>query len=130
MLRTVAVLFLLLGLATATPVVCLCVPPLVSDAVVARPFEAAGMPAPGSRGGTALGTDAEHPRATVAPTLDAASLISSSMAAAASLVATAAGLPSSAPWRLARSGSIIRLAHPTHRSPGGIAWSPAVPPPR
>jgi uncharacterized membrane protein len=54
----------------------------------------------------------------------------SAAAAVASIVATAAGLPSSAPWRLPRPGVVARLRPTMPGVPGGLSWSPAVPPPR
>jgi hypothetical protein len=153
MFRTVAVLFLLLGLATATPVVCLCAPPFASDTFVyasRRPQPAPATVAvqrvgqepigDGQLGHATATTDravswggagASPVPVSAGPSADAASLISASAAAAvASIVATAAGLPSSAPWRLPRPGVVARL-HPTMPGmPGGPSWSPAVPPPR
>ena len=133
MLRTVAVLFLLLGLATATPVVCLCAPPLAPETVVLRLREPAEGPSYQQRDGATVGAVFGYGHASSAgdPALDTASLISASMAAvAASLVATAAGLPSSAPWRLPRPLGVSRTVRPTFPAPAGLAWSPAVPPPR
>jgi hypothetical protein len=140
MLRTIAVLLLLLGLATATPVVCLCLP-----------TEAAGLTA-GARqtapdsagyaervavdlGQTALVADraglAEGSRPTGSSVADAPSLIATSAAAAvAMLVATAAaGLPLLTPWHLPPLSPMQQVASPM-ADPGGPIWSPAPRPPR
>jgi hypothetical protein len=153
MFRTVAVLLLLLGLATATPVVCLCAPPLASytfayashETQPAPPAGAvqhegrlpantgqSGRAAPPADGGVSLVAAGTLPRlASADPVADSASLISASAAAAvASIVATAAGLPSSAPWRLPRPGVVARLRQTLPTTPRGLSWSTAVPPPR
>src|SRR5688572_11490347 len=117
MLRTVAVLLLLLGLATATPVVCLC-----------APSEGAGWMA-GVQHPDGYGIALQGPGNSVAdPDLRGQSLLATSAAAVvASLIATAAGLPSSAPWRfplpLAERWRPVPL-----RVPGGLARAPTVPP--
>jgi hypothetical protein len=119
MLRTLAIFLLLLGLATATPIVCLCAPPLAAG-IAAVTHDEAFM---------AAGTQPLLPASGVSA--DTARLISSSAAAAvASIVATAAGLPSSAPWRLPRPGVVTRLLPLAQSTLAGLAWSPAVPPPR
>jgi hypothetical protein len=123
MLRTFAVLMLLLGLATATPVVCLCAPTVAAaDAAgvtAARDGfvpDGAGLP---ERGG-----------ATGARTADAPSLMATSaVAVVASLVATAGGLPTATPWQPPLP--VISRWVPTRLAvPSGPAWSPSVPPPR
>ena len=121
MFRTIAVLLLLLGLATATPVVCLC-----------APSEAAGLAA-------GLTSRADRLNASgfitsdVAPAsgpTDAPGLLATSAAAVvASLIATAGGVPAAAPWRLP-SPALIRWLPMPATVPPGPAWSPAVPPPR
>ena len=138
MFRTVAVILLLLGLATATPVVCLCAPPPALGAFAYARHEM--QPAndgrfsrsvDADRGVSLIAWGAPAGLATNGPADDAARLISSSAAAAvASIVATAAGLPSSAPWRLPRPGIVARLRLTMPSAPGGPSWSPAVPPPR
>ena len=113
MFRTFAVILLLLGLATATPVVCLC-----------APSEAAGLASHVDASGTAT---SERSAASAA---DAPSLVATSVAAVvASLVATAGGVPSARPWQLPQP-AIVRWLPPADVLPLGPAWSPAVPPPR
>jgi hypothetical protein len=115
MIRTLAVLLLLLGLATATPVVCLC-----------APSEAAGIAA-GLPASTAL--DGAAP-SEAASTADPRSLVATSAAAVvASLVAAAGGLPAVTRWQLPRP-MVARRLPPTVTMPPGPARSPAVPPPR
>jgi hypothetical protein len=105
MLRTIAVLLLLLGLATATPVVCLC-----------APSDVAGLSVPATTGASSAA--------------DTPSLIAASAAAVvASLVATAGGLPSMTPWQ-PPTQALIRWTPTLLSVPAGPAWSPAVPPPR
>jgi hypothetical protein len=123
MLRTFAVLLLLLGLATATPVVCLCAPTVaaadVAGLTVARDgfvLDGTGLP--------------ERIGAAGARTADAPSLVATSAAAVvASLVATAGGLPTATPWQPPLP-VISRWVPLGLTVPGGPAWSPAVPPPR
>src|SRR6478609_2328917 len=119
MLRTVAVLLLLLGLATVTPVVCLC-----------APSEAAGLMA-GVRQPDQDGAGIERDRigrlstATGDPTL----LAMSAAAVVASLVATAAGVRPAAPWQLPIP--LVERWLPVRLPvPGGSAPTPTVPPPR
>jgi hypothetical protein len=119
MLRTLGVLLLLLGLATATPVVCLCAPSEAAGLM-------AGVSRTDARGDRIQGSQDDAPGVhTGAPSLIAAS----AAAAVAMLVATAAGPPSAAPWQLPRPvvGRRLPLMLST---PGGPSWSPAVPPPR
>ena len=116
MFRTLAVLLLLLGLATATPVVCLC-----------APSEAAGLAA-----GLPSHTDTDAVTSSnAASTADARSLVATSAAAVvASLVAAAGGLQAVVTrWQLPRP-LLARRLPPTITMPPGPAWSPAVPPPR
>ena len=118
MIRTFAVLLLLLGLATATPVVCLC-----------APSEAAGLAT-----GLTTRTDASGATPDAASTAsnaaDAPSLVATSAAAVvASLVAAAGGLRPMTPWRLPQPAP-PRWLQPIDSSPVSPAWSPAVPPPR
>jgi hypothetical protein len=114
MLRTLAVLLLLLGLATATPVVCLCAPDGVAG-LIAQPVDRA----------TVAGTD----RAAVAA--DATSLVATSAAAAvASVVPAAAGVPSAAPWQLSQPVSAVRVAPPALSALLGQVWPPDAPPPQ
>lgn len=123
MLRTFAVLLLLLGLATATPVVCLCAPTVAAA-------DAAGLTATRDSivpGGAVI---SERPGASGARTGDAPSLVAASAAAVvASLVATAGGLPTATPWQPPLP-VISRWVPLGLAVPGGPAWSPAVPPPR
>ena len=119
MIRTFAVLLLLLGLATATPVVCLC-----------APSEGAGWMA-GVQHTDGYGSILQGPRnALTDPDTRGPSLLATSAAAVvASLIATAAGLPSSAPWRfpLPQAG---RWRPVPLQVPAGLARPPTVPPPR
>lgn len=124
MLRTIAVLFLLLGLATATPVVCLCTP-TVAASNAAGLSDRVGQSDDGSA--VSLTEDAPFAPARAA---DAPSLIASGAAAVvASLVATAGGVPLARPWQLPHVLA-DRLLHPTLPPLAGLTWSPAVPPPR
>jgi hypothetical protein len=119
MLRTCAVLLLLLGLATATPVVCLCAPTQAAGLM-------AGLRHP-DQDGVSIQTDriGVAEQETSGPSL----LATSAAAVVASLIATAAGLPSGPPWRLQLP--LVARAHPAHlRIPTGPARAPTVPPPR
>src|SRR5436190_3273446 len=119
MLRTLAVLLLLLGLATATPVVCLCVPSASAGLM-------AGVQQQDVRGDRfQRGHDAAPSERANAPNWIAAG----AAAAVATLVATAAGLPSAVPWQLPQP-VVRRRPAPPPTIPGGPSWSPAVPPPR
>ena len=123
MSRTFAVLLLLLGLATATPVVCLCAPSGAALASVTR--QETTSPA-------AFGAilQSRTSASGTAPAADAPSMIAASAAAVvATLIATAGGLPSTAPWRLPRPVTSRQLPS-LLTVPGGPSWSPAVPPPR
>jgi hypothetical protein len=119
MLRTVAVLLLLLGLATVTPVVCLC-----------APSEAAGLMA-GVRQSDRDGAGIERDRIGLPATQpgDPSLLAMSAAAVVASLVATAAGVRPAAPWQLPMPLGVrwlpVRLP-----VPGGSSPAPTVPPPR
>jgi hypothetical protein len=119
MLRTIAILLLLLGLATATPVVCLC-----------APSEGAGWMA-GVQHPDGYGVTPQRPRnAASDPDSRGPSLLATSAAAVvASLIATAAGLPSSAPWRFPLPLAERWRPGPL-RIPSGLALTPTVPPPR
>jgi hypothetical protein len=118
MIRTFAVILLLLGLATATPVVCLC-----------APSEAAGLAAGLRSHADASGT-ATSERSAASAAADAPNLVATSVAAVvASLVATAGGVPSARPWQLPQP-AIVRWLPPADVLPLGPAWSPALPPPR
>ena len=121
MLRTLAVFLLLLGLATATPVVCLCAPSEAAG-LAAGLSSQANQPAPyDSMTGEAPGASS---------VADAPSLVATSAAAVvASLVATAGGVPSATLWQLPRP-ALIRWRPAPMTAPPGPAWSPAVPPPR
>jgi hypothetical protein len=117
MLRTFAVLLLLVGLATATPMVCLCAP----DGVIGLLTQ------------PALSESARGPSTLAGQTVsaDAPSLIAASAAAAVgSVVATAAGLPSAAPWQLPQPGPVARVALPTLAEMIGQVWPPDAPPPQ
>jgi hypothetical protein len=119
MLRTFAVLLLLLGLATATPVVCLC-----------APTQAAGLMA-GLRHTDHDGVSIQTDRTGVAEqeTGGPSLLATSAAAVVAALIATAAGLPSGTPWRLPLP--LAARAYPALlRIPAGPARPPMVPPPR
>lgn len=122
MLRTFAVLLLLLGLATATPIVCLCAP----DGVVGLIAHEA---VPGGVDGAV--TPADGTGSVAAQANDSAGLLASSAAAAiASVIPTAAGVPSSAPWQLAQPASVTRVAPPALDALLGQAWPPDAPPPQ
>jgi hypothetical protein len=117
MLRSFAVLLLLLGLATATPMVCLCAP----DGVI-------GLLAP-----PALAESAGHLADTpgAATSGDGTSVIAASAAAAVgSVIATAAGVPSAAPWQLAQPVAVARVVLPAVAELPGLVWSPDAPPPQ
>jgi hypothetical protein len=119
MLRTFAVLLLLLGLATATPVVCLCAPTQAAGLM-------AGLRQP-DRGGVSIQTDRTGvaEQETSGPSL----LAISAAAVVASLIATAAGVPSGTPWWLPLP--LVARAYPALlRIPTGPARRPTVPPPR
>src|SRR5262245_41667762 len=125
MLRTLAVLLLLLGLATVTPVVCLC-----------APSEAAGLMAGLQRAdaanslGTANSLGQEARAATDDRVASGQSLLATSAAAVvASLVAAAAGLPVAASWRLPLAAG-ARWLPLMLAAPGGLARAPTTPPPR
>ena len=114
MLRTFAVLLLLLGLATATPMVCLCAP----DGVIGLISQPASSEMTTSMAGPSASADAP-------------SLIASSTAAAvSSAVATAAGLPLAAPWQLSQPVSVARIVPPTWSMLLGQIWPPDAPPPQ
>ena len=119
MLRTLAVLLLLLGLATVTPVVCLCAPSEAAGlmAGVQQP-DGTGITIQGVRNGLA------------APDTSAPSLLATSAAAVvASLIAAAAGLRTSAPWQLPLPQP-ARWRPIALRVPLGLVRAPTVPPPR
>ncbi|MGE3271606.1 MAG: hypothetical protein AB7P40_22840 [Chloroflexota bacterium] len=115
MLRTFAVLLLLLGLATATPMVCLC----AEDGMIGLAMQPASVSVDGP------GHSAVPVRESDAPNLIAASVA----AAVSSLIATAAGVPMAAPWQLPQM-TAARLLPPPSTSASGQVWSPALPPPR
>jgi hypothetical protein len=117
MLRTLAVLLLLLGLATATPIVCLCAPDGVAG-MMAQPAHEYGMR---DAGGTA---------SSAGTTASAGLLASSAAAAIASVIPTAAGVPSSTPWQLAQPPSTVRVLPPVLDALLGQAWPPDAPPPQ
>ena len=114
MLRTFAVLLLLLGLATATPMVCLC----AQDGVIGLVSQPAASEMTASMAGPSAATDA--------PSLIAAS----AAAAVSSVVATAAGVPSTAPWLLSEPVSVARLMPPPLSAVLGQVWPPDAPPPQ
>ena len=114
MLRTFAVLLLLLGLATATPMVCLCAP----DGVIGLISQPASSESAASMAGPAVSADAP-------------SVIASSAAAAVgSVVVTAAGLPLAAPWQLSQPVSVARIVPPALSVLLGQVWPPDAPPPQ
>src|SRR5215213_4793071 len=118
MFRTFAVILQLLGLATATPVVCLC-----------APSEAAGLAAGLTSHADANGA-ATTDKSAVSTAAAAPSLVATSAAAVvASLVATAGGVPSATPWQIPQL-AVVRWLPPVDALPSGPAGSPAVPPPR
>ena len=121
MFRTFAVLLLLVGLATATPVVCLCAPDGVVG-LLAQPgrYEArGGLPA------------SDRITDSLPVGTDASSLISTSAAAAvASVVATAAGLPSTVPWQAPQPVSVARVTLLSSPDITGQVWPPDAPPPQ
>ena len=119
MLRTPAVLLLLLGLATVTPVVCLC-----------APSEAAGLMA-GVQQPDRSGTTMQGARnGLAAPDTSGPSLLATSAAAVvASLIAAASGLRPSAPWHLPLPQP-ARWRPVALRVPLGLVRAPTVPPPR
>jgi hypothetical protein len=111
MFRTFAVLLLLLGLATATPVVCLCAPAEAAGLIASAPSDSSQ---PGGSSSVA----------------DAPSLVATSAAAVvASLVAAVGGIPISTPWQLPRPEG-LRWLSPAVSVLSGPSWSPLVPPPR
>jgi hypothetical protein len=114
MLRTLAVLLLLLGLATATPMVCLCAP----DGVIGLISQPASSESAADIGSPSRLADT--------PSLFAAS----AAAAVGSVIATAAGLPSAAPWQLPQPVSVARVAPPTLSALLGQVWPPGAPPPQ
>jgi hypothetical protein len=123
MFRTFAVLLLLLGLATATPVVCLCAPTVAAA-------DAVGLTSSGERIVPDGAGVSERTGASATRTADAPSLVATSAAAVvASLVATASGLPTAPPWQPPLA-VITRLEPLRQAIPTGTRWSPAVPPPR
>jgi hypothetical protein len=119
MLRTFAVLLLLLGLATATPVVCLCAPTQMAGLMAGvRQTDQDGAILQTDR----TGLSEQEPSG---PSL----LATSAAAVVASLIATAAGLPSGTPWRLPLP--LVARTYPALlRIPAGPARAPTVPPPR
>lgn len=126
-LRTFAVLLLLIGLATATPVVCLC----AEDGLVGlMSAPSTSLPVPPVGGGLGLGQPADT--AERSPAADAPNLLAASATAAAisSVVPTAAGIPSAAPWRLPEPAIAARIAPPTEAALHGLAWPPTAPPPQ
>jgi hypothetical protein len=119
MLRTLAVLLLLLGLATVTPVVCLC-----------APSEAAGLMAGVQRANTASSLGPDVRAALDGRVADGQSLLATSAAAVvASLIAAAAGLPVAAAWRLPLTPG-ARWVPRMQAVPSGLARAPTPPPPR
>ena len=115
MIRTFAVLLLLLGLATATPVVCLCAPSEAAGLAAGRPSQ--------TDEGAAASSEASG-------VTDARSLVASGAAAVvASLVAAAGGLPSVTRWQLPQPAP-ARWLPPGLTVPPDPTWSPAIPPPR
>ena len=116
MIRTFAVLLLLVGLATATPVVCLC-----------APAEAAGLTgAAADAGASGRLASTDDPAGSV----DAPSLVATSAAAVvASLITAAGGLRPSAPWRLP-GPAVVRWQPAVATVMAGPTRSPMVPPPR
>jgi hypothetical protein len=128
----------LIGLATATPVVCLCVP-LATGVAISRPIQqdAQGADAGSGQGGAA-GLSLMANRAGLSEPIsggsqrvgDAPALIAvSALAAVSALVASAGELPAAAPWQLDLPVTIRFVPSPI-AAPGDRAWSPAVPPPR
>jgi hypothetical protein len=119
MLRTLAVLLLLLGLATVTPVVCLC-----------APSEAAGLMIGQQRADAAGSPGQEARAATDERVASGQSLLATSAAAVvASLIAAAAGLPVAGPGRLPRAPG-ARWLPLVLAAPVGLARPPTSPPPR
>ncbi|MCC7367227.1 MAG: hypothetical protein IT306_02320 [Chloroflexi bacterium] len=127
-LRTFAVLLLLIGLATATPVVCLC----AEDGIVGlmSPPATSRLPVPAA--GSSLGLEQPRETAEQAPDSAAPNLLAASAAAAAisSVVPTAAGIPSAAPWQLPEPALAAHIALPTEAALLGLVWPPTAPPPQ
>lgn len=128
MLRTLAVLLVLLGLTAVTPVVCLCTSGGV--VVAAVPQGSAGERVQNVSIAPNRAAFFESMPAADAASADTPSLIATSAAAAIALsIATVAGVLVGELWRLPRP-LVSRLVPPLLIYPLGPAWSPAVPPPR